>query len=318
MRSVRPQMAAVRRRLLGLAGLDPHLASLEAHLGVLDDRVAMMEARLHELDPSSTDRLPDQGDPRVPIVPYSDEPALTAYLQRMDEIPGWLLLVDALLMCGIDKYQRERQTGGDLLEIGVYRGKSAILMGYFRRGPERLVVCDPFVTEGISQENTQENQSYYEGIGRAAFEDNYRRFHTEPPVVLAEPSSALSKLEPRSFRLVHVDGSHIYELVREDLRNARPLLRDGGMVVIDDWRTGHTPGVAAATWETILHDGLIPICFTDQKLYGTWTPSVCPSRDEIESWERALPSANTETLCLLGRDVHWVVDGPLPIDTFAS
>jgi hypothetical protein len=43
-------------------------------------------------------------------------------------------------------------------------------------------------------------------------------------------------------------------------------------VIIDDWRTGHTPGVAAATWEAILHEGLVPIWFTDQKLYGRGHP----------------------------------------------
>ncbi len=243
---------------------------------------------------------------------------MAGYLQRMDEIPGWLLLIDALIMCGIDSFQRERQISGDLLEIGTYQGKSAILMGYFRRGPERLVVCDLFVTKASTEENTEENQRYYKGIDHSVFEDNYRRFHSEPPKILAKPSSSISELDPDSFRLVHVDGSHIYEIVREDLRNTRRLLCDGGVVIIDDWRTGHTPGVAAATWEAILHDGLLPICFTDQKLYGTWTPSLCASREEIESWERASPSINVESLRLLDRDVHWVVDGPLPVDTFGS
>jgi hypothetical protein len=189
-------------------------------------------------------------------------------------------------------------------------------MGYFHRGPERLVVCDVFMTKGSTEENTHENRSYYQGINRSAFEDNYRLFHSELPTILTKPSSAISDLDPQSFRLVHVDGSHVYEIVREDLCNTRRLLCDGGIVIVDDWRTGHTPGVAAATWEAILHDGLVPICFTDQKLYGTWTPSLCPSREEIQSWTRAAPSINVETLRLLDRDVYWLVDGPVPIDTF--
>ena len=309
-------MAAARRRLLGLEGLDPHLAALEAHLTLLDDRLAAMEAKLRQLQ--ETNAGGDQEDSRARAVMWPDDPALAGYLQRMDEIPGWLLLVDALIMCGIDSYQRERQISGDLLEIGAYQGKSAILMGYFRREPERLLVCDLFVTKGSTEENTEENQRYYTGIDHSVFESNFRLFHSELPTILAKPSSSISQFEPDSFRLVHVDGSHIYEIVHEDLRNTRRLLCDGGVVIIDDWRTGHTPGVAAATWEAILHDGLLPICFTDQKLYGTWTPSLCASREEVERWKRASPSINVETLRLLGRDVHWVVDGHLPVDTFGS
>jgi hypothetical protein len=309
-------MVAARRRLLGLEGLDPHLAALEAQLIRLDDRLASLEAKLHQ--PQGTSPGADQVDPRARVISYPGDPALAGYLQRMDEIPGWLLLVDALIMSGIDSYQRQRQISGDLLEIGAYQGKSAILMGYFRQGPERLVVCDLFVTKGGTPENTEENQRYYKGIDHSVFEANYRRFHSELPTILAKPSTSISELEPDSFRLVHVDGSHIYEIVREDLRNAHRLLCHGGTVIVDDWRTGHTPGVAAATWEAILHDGLLPICFTDQKLYGTWTPSLCPAREEIESWARASPPINVETLRLLDRDVHWVVDGPVPVDTFGG
>jgi hypothetical protein len=309
-------MAAARRRLLGLEGLDPHLSALETHLSALDDRFGVMETKLHQLKGQGTDR--DDGDSRARTLTYPDDPAVASYLRRMDEIPGWLLLVDALIMCGFDNHQRERQITGDVLEIGAYQGKSAILMGYFRRGAERLVVCDLFMTKGSTEENTRENQRYYEGIDNAAFETNYRLFHSELPTMLATPSSSISKLEPGSFRLVHVDGSHLYEIVREDLRNTRHLLCDGGVVIIDDWRTGHTPGVAAATWEAILHEGLVPICFTDQKLYGTWTPSLGVSRADIERWNCASPSINVETLRLLDRDVHWVVDGPVPVDTFGS
>jgi len=311
-------MAAARRQLLGLEGLDPHLAALDSQLRVLEDRFAAMETKMHVLESKVADRATDEEGPRPPTVTYSGDPALAGYLQRMNEIQGWLLLVDALIMSGIDSYQREHHVRGDLLEIGVYHGKSAILMGYFHRGPERLVVCDLFMTNGSTEENMHENQSYYQGINRSVFEDNYRLFHTELPTILAKPSSAISDLEPQSFRLIHVDGSHVYEIVREDLHNTHRLLCDGGIVIIDDWRTGHTPGVAAATWDAILHDGLAPICFTDQKLYGTWTPSRAPSREEIQRWTQASPSMNIETVRLLDRDVHWVVDGPVPIDTFGT
>jgi hypothetical protein len=229
----------------------------------------------------------------------------------MDEIPGWFLWTDALIISGIDRYQRAHQIKGDLLEIGVYQGKSAILMGYFLRDAERLVVCDVFTAEGSTEDNTKENRQYYADINRSVFEDNYSRFHSELPMIMAKPSSSISGLTPESFRLVHVDGSHLYEIVREDLHNTRRLLGNGGVVVIDDWRTGHHPGVVAAAWETILKDGLLPICFTDRKLYGTWTPSLAPSRDEIASWVEGSPTTRLETVHVFDREVQWIVAGHL-------
>jgi hypothetical protein len=229
----------------------------------------------------------------------------------MEEIPGWFLWTDAVIMSGIDRYQRAHRITGDLLEIGVYQGKSAILMGYFLRGSERLVVCDMFTAEGSTDDNTKENRQYYADINRSVFEENYRRFHPQLPTIMAKPSSSLSELPPDSFRLVHVDGSHLYEIVRDDLRNTRRLLCDGGVVVIDDWRTGYHPGVVAAAWEAILNDGLLPICFTDRKLYGTWTLSPGPPSDEVASWVAGSPTARLEPVQVFGREVQWIVAGQL-------
>src|SRR6476620_129325 len=41
-------------------------------------------------------------------------------------------------------HQRDAGIRGDLLKIGVYRGKSAILLGYALRPDEELVACDLF------------------------------------------------------------------------------------------------------------------------------------------------------------------------------
>ena len=41
-------------------------------------------------------------------------------------------------------------------------------------------------------------------------------------------------------------------------------------MVLDDFRSEHTPGVSVAAWEAVLNRGLRPICLSTQKLYGTW------------------------------------------------
>jgi hypothetical protein len=200
------------------------------------------------------------------------------YLAAAPSIPGWFADDDVALFRWAHAVQVDAGIHGDLLEIGVYQGRSAILLGYFVRGGERLVVCDPFGGPVEDAANTAENTRFYGALQRRDFERNFRRFHHGLPVVLDCPSCRIVEhgaLAP-TFRFVHVDGSHVYDVVRGDIDVARRLLIDGGLVVLDDFRAPHTPGVAAAAWQELARGDLAAVCVTDQKLYACW------SRDHAE------------------------------------
>jgi hypothetical protein len=197
-------------------------------------------------------------------------PTLDDYTARMHElVPGWFDDVDAAVFRAIDEVQRSGEVMGDLLEIGAYLGKSAILLGYLLRPLERLVVCDLFTNENLDPD-FDADATHYDELSRAAFEENYARFHRRPAHVIERPSTELTHEGlGRSFRIVHVDGSHSYEIVRRDVDTALEVLVDGGMVVIDDYRTvPHALGVAAAAWKAVTDGKLIPVLATVQKLYG--------------------------------------------------
>jgi hypothetical protein len=70
---------------------------------------------------------------------------------------------------------------------------------------------------------------------------------------------------------VHIDASHLYEHVREDIAAARQLLGPDGVVVFGDIRTAHAPGVAAAVWEEVTLGSLNVLVVGEVKLYGTWS-----------------------------------------------
>ena len=72
-----------------------------------------------------------------------------------------------------------------------------------------------------------------------------------------------------THRFVHIDASHLYEHVVADIAAARTLLKPGGVVVFDDYRAPHTPGVAAAVWRETTED-LTPFAVTQNKLYATF------------------------------------------------
>jgi hypothetical protein len=68
---------------------------------------------------------------------------------------------------------------------------------------------------------------------------------------------------------VHVDASHEYAHVLEDIETAKQLLAPDGVVVFDDYRSEFFPGVGAALWPE-LATGLVPLVMSPQKLYATW------------------------------------------------
>ncbi|ROO63267.1 methyltransferase family protein [Micromonospora sp. Llam0] len=192
-----------------------------------------------------------------------------------DDVEGWLYPTDAYLMGVINDLQTGHGFRGDIVEIGAYKGKSAILLGFFPAAGESLTVCDIFDSGAmVSDGNAQENAAFYPGLHQADFEKNYLRFHDRLPRVHVGPSEELGKVVAAgSCRLVHIDGGHTYEVARADMETARRALGSGGVVVVDDWSSAHIPGVAMALWEQYLSGELTPLAFTKGKFYATWDPA---------------------------------------------
>jgi hypothetical protein len=191
--------------------------------------------------------------------------------RRLDDVPGWFPVLDQVLFEWFLSRQESAGTRGDLLEVGVYMGKSAIFVGRHRRPGEKYTVCDLFEGDAPDAANRAESTKSYSALTRRVFEENYLSFHDELPRVLQGPSSLVpAEVEPRSCRFVHIDASHLYEHVHGDIGAAHDLLLPDGIVVLDDFRSEHTPGVSIATWEAVLNRGLRPVCLSTQKLYGTW------------------------------------------------
>ncbi|MER5519047.1 class I SAM-dependent methyltransferase [Streptomyces sp. NPDC002763] len=191
--------------------------------------------------------------------------------RRLDDVPGWFPVLDQVLFDWFLGRQEDSGMRGDLLEVGVYMGKSAIFTGRHLRPGESFTVCDLFEGDAPDHANQAESTKSYGKLTRRLFEENYLAFHDELPRVLQGPSSVVpAEVAPGTCRFVHVDASHLYEHVHGDIGAARDLLVPDGIVVLDDFRSEHTPGVSIAAWEAVLNRGLSPVCISTQKLYGTW------------------------------------------------
>lgn len=202
----------------------------------------------------------------------------------LDDVPGWLYPRDQAVLTWLLDRQHRLGEPGDLVELGCYQGKSAILIGTHLRPSERFTVCDLFGEEPGEEANRSEHNWSYQNLTRAAFERNYLAFHDElPTIVQAATETITEHVPPGSCRLVHVDASHLWEHVARDIESARTLLRPNGVVVVDDFRAEHTPGVAAAVWTAVATAGLRPICVTGNKFYGTWGDPG-PVQDDLLAW----------------------------------
>jgi hypothetical protein len=240
---------------------DPNLCLYDPAVSVrLRDSRQLVELGVMSRGEGTADSVGDRGS----------LPAIDEYIAHMHELVlGWFEDVDAAVFRAIDDVQRASGVGGDLLEIGAYLGKSSILLGYLLRPQERLVVCDLFTNEGLDPE-LDADAAFYGALSRSAFEENYAKFHDQPASVIERPSTELAHEGlGRSFRIAHIDGSHRFDVVRQDIATALDVVVHGGIVVVDDYRTiPHALGVAAAVWEAVASGRLVPVVASGQKLYG--------------------------------------------------
>ena len=189
------------------------------------------------------------------------------------DIPGWFMPIDQAAFAWLLAHQSATQPPGGVVELGVFMGKSAVLIGNHLRPEEVFTACDLFQDIATSDEADPEERRFFRDkeLTLAAFERIYLTFHKELPRVVRGPTSTITRhVAPGSARFVHVDAGKSYDRVRQDIASAREMLREGGIVALSDYRKTGNPGCMAAVWEAVLTTGLKPFANTDFKLYATW------------------------------------------------
>ncbi|HEX4518782.1 MAG TPA: class I SAM-dependent methyltransferase [Gaiellaceae bacterium] len=224
-------------------------------------------------------------------------PEVAAYLARLHDVPGWFPELDFRLL----DFLLDGQRPGDLLEIGAYRGASATLLGLHQREGETFTVCDLFETPATVEDNRAESEQYA-GLTRSAFERWYLMFVAElPTIVQASSLEIVTHVRPRSCRLIHVDGCHLYDYVRSDIDASSILALEDGIVVFDDWRSPQTPGVTAAVLERVVVDELHPVAITPSKLYGSWNAEAATAhRGAVRAWAESAPGIELDVQSVRG------------------
>jgi hypothetical protein len=184
-------------------------------------------------------------------------------------IEGWVTKEDKALIKSILVFQREFNISGHILEIGVYKGGLIPVYASQTCKGESLFLCDLFDTKEASEENLNEIESSYQPID---VENILRILESFPDVaahiIIGNSLSLPPVIEKFRFRFVHIDGSHLYEVVQQDIAIAMKILDpESGVLVIDDYRTLHTPDVSRAVWELISTSHVKVLFRTSAKIY---------------------------------------------------
>jgi hypothetical protein len=190
-----------------------------------------------------------------------------SYIEQLDSIAGWFSPRDAALFTYLLRTQVAAGAFGDLLEIGCFMGKSAILLGY-GQGPDELVVCDIFGNPGLHHCCT--DHPLFTAATADRFYANWDLYHPVRPVAYACDSLDLTHfIDNRRFRFIHIDGCHEFGCVATDISLAIGHAAPGCVIALDDYRATELPGVAAAVWQAVLAKLLFPFAVTDAKLYAS-------------------------------------------------
>jgi predicted O-methyltransferase YrrM len=163
----------------------------------------------------------------------SDLRVLDRYRKEFSWVEGWfgeesIATWDLLLTL-----QSEQGCRGNLLEIGVLKGKSAALLALHARPDETCVFVDPTL--------------------RKMATDVVEKIRSENNIWISDVSQNLRN-DPRlhplagTFRWIHIDGEHTGRAVTNDLEIAATLLSQDGVVCLDDFMSSAYPQITAATF----------------------------------------------------------------------
>lgn len=129
------------------------------------------------------------------------------------------------------KYVSPLDKKHNFLEIGCYEGQASCWL--MENTDAKLVVIDTF-------KGSQEHDTQFEKTLLARFTDNIQEYKDRITIKQGTSRDVL-KLYPltiNSFDFIYVDGSHQASDVLEDAVLAFPLLKEGGIMIFDDYTWG--------------------------------------------------------------------------------
>ena len=185
----------------------------------------------------------------------------TPPLDGLQDLVRMRFLYDSVLAYG-------EPGNGEVLEIGCYKGCSTVFlaMACRQKGFEGVTTIDLFTgtpSWGVSIDTFAEASQRFCDYALADF-------------VRAVRADSRSYDWNRPLAVLHLDGDHEYEAVGADLERYTPHIAPGGIIVVDDYDSGHV-GVVRAIHELLAQRSDLSVVGVNnsRQYYG----SICVRRD---------------------------------------
>jgi hypothetical protein len=153
--------------------------------------------------------------------------------ELLDQVEGFMWPEAMVMWDVLLDFQKTNKITSGILEIGVYYGKSATLLGLHCAREEPLFLVD---------------------LWDWGQKENVRRLTGKDPQSIVSDSSVVREHPgitalAGKLRWIHIDGDHTTQGVRTDLENCNRLLSDDGIICLDDFLNAGFPQVSAVTFE---------------------------------------------------------------------
>lgn len=166
---------------------------------------------------------------------------LNYYNSEIDKkVTGWIYPLDLIAFYYL--FSKVIKSSGDVCELGVAYGKSAIALSLLKKPEDNLYLYDNFAAEVTPEHAKQLVETYgrNENITWNVCE-LYDLTYTENPF-------------KNKLKYLHIDAGHEHSQVLYDLNNFSKFVLDDGVICVDDFNDPEWPGINTATTEFILSD----------------------------------------------------------------
>ncbi|MFN3614733.1 MAG: class I SAM-dependent methyltransferase [Rubrimonas sp.] len=186
---------------------------------------------------TETDRPDETAAPETDKTFAATRTRLSTYRTLSREVEGWITDTAVAIAVSILDAQARLDITGDMLEIGAWHGKSAMLWMAFSRMSERTVIVDLAGRDPLGQ-NLQ-----------TAAEVMNRKHELMVKSSFRFPDPEWAAQNYRRFRLIHIDGDHSAAGIQNDLEVTLPLLHPFGAIVVDDFLNPRFPQISEVTFD---------------------------------------------------------------------
>ncbi|MEJ0075224.1 MAG: class I SAM-dependent methyltransferase [Alphaproteobacteria bacterium] len=187
------------------------------------------------------------------------------YLYYSDRIDGWMYQTTALALMELIWFQEEAGLTGNIAEIGVRHGCSALALVAAARPDEAVVAIDLFDRQDLNVDDSG-------GGNLAAFQGHLQYLFPHAQVrIIATSSTEIRGAEQEhglnGLRFFSVDGGHTVALTLNDLEIADTSLAPHGIAALDDVLNADWTGVASGLFAFLARGAnLVPFAIFPNKI----------------------------------------------------